>query len=338
MAAHEGGGHAEQAERRDIGDATLEQLHADMVRLAHEYEVGETLPAFREMRALRGRIYALLDRRLWPRDATDLYLFVGCLNALMAAAAKNLGFPQAAEELIRSGWAYAIAIDHRPLMAWLRMDAAYVAYWNGKPRQSRDLARSGLEYLRDGQNAAQLHLHEGLAAARLGDARGARLAIAAAHEARHREHYDELLEIGGEFGFSRAAQHYYAGFTLIEIPEAETEAIAELEQAGELYVTAPGPGEHYSYRCEAQARIDLATARLRVGQLEAAVAAVEPVLSLSPGKRVDTLPERFRAVRAELAGARYQGSVQANELDERIEEFCGLTGATSLPGLPSGPN
>jgi hypothetical protein len=34
MAAHEGSDHAEQAERRDIGDATLERLRADVVRLS----------------------------------------------------------------------------------------------------------------------------------------------------------------------------------------------------------------------------------------------------------------------------------------------------------------
>src|SRR5216684_2999596 len=36
MAAHEGSEHAEQAERRDIGEATLEQLHADVARLSVE--------------------------------------------------------------------------------------------------------------------------------------------------------------------------------------------------------------------------------------------------------------------------------------------------------------
>jgi hypothetical protein len=54
--------------------------------------------------------------------------------------------------------------------ARLRLCAAYAAYWSGRPEQSADLARSGLEYLADGQNAAQPHLFGGLASARLGDA------------------------------------------------------------------------------------------------------------------------------------------------------------------------
>ena len=220
MAAHEGSEHAERAEQRGIGEATLEQFRADVTSLSVQYMTGETFGIFREMRRVRNRILEALDRRQWPRDAAELYLLAGCLSALMAAAATNLGFPQDAEELTRSGWAYATIIDHRPLMARLRLCAAYAAYWSGRPGQSADLARSGLEYLADGQNAAQLHLFGGLACARLGDAARAHQAIAAARDARDREHRDELVEIGGEFGFSRATQSYYAGFILSELSEA----------------------------------------------------------------------------------------------------------------------
>jgi len=202
MAAHEGSEHAERAEQRGIGEATLEQFRADVTSLSVQYMTGETFGIFREMRRVRNRILEALDRRQWPRDAAELYLLAGCLSALMAAAATNLGFPQDAEELTRSGWAYATIIDHRPLMARLRLCAAYAAYWSGRPEQSANLARSGLEYLADGQNAAQLHLFGGLASARLGDAASAHQAIAVARDARDREHRDELLEIGGEFGCS----------------------------------------------------------------------------------------------------------------------------------------
>ncbi len=38
--------HAEHAERRDIGDATLEQLHADVARLSRAYMNGQPLALF----------------------------------------------------------------------------------------------------------------------------------------------------------------------------------------------------------------------------------------------------------------------------------------------------
>ena len=244
MAAHEGSEHAERAEQRGIGEATLEQFRADVTSLSVQYMTGETFGLFEEMRRVRYRILEALDRRQWPRDAAELYLLAGCLSALMAAAATNLGYPQAAEELTRAGWAYATIIDHRPLMARLRLCAAYAAYWSGRPEQSANLARSGLEYVADGQNAAQLHLFGGLASARLGDTSRARQAIAAARDARDRDHHDELLEIGGEFGFSRATQSYYAGFVLSEAASGKAgsdEAVTELESAIGLYAACrPG--------------------------------------------------------------------------------------------------
>jgi hypothetical protein len=337
MAAHEGGEHAERAERRDIGEATLEQLRADVIRLSHDYMTGEPFPLFLEMRRVRGRMYAALDRRLWPRDQIDVYFLLGCLNGLMAVAANNLGSPLAAEELARAGWAYAAAIDHRPLMARLRLELANVAHWSNQPRQSHDLAQSGLEYLSDGPNGAHLHLMQGRSAARLGDFATARSAINAARDAREREYHDDLLAMGGEFGFSRASQHYYTGSIIVEIPEDEAAAITELERAIELYAAGPEPGEDQSDHCKMAAHIDLATARLRAGQLDAATVAAQPVLSLSPSMRIASLPQRFDRARAELTRARYQGSPEARELDEQIEQFCRETIAGDLHSLPAGP-
>jgi transcriptional regulator with XRE-family HTH domain len=336
MAAHEGSEHAEHTERRDIGDTTLEQLRADVVRLSHEYLTAEPFPTFQEMRRVRRRMHAALDRRIWPRDQSELYFLLGVLNGLMAAAANGLGHAQAAEELVRAGWVYATAIDHRPLLAQLRIELAGIAYWE-RPRHSRDLAASGLRYLSDGPNAAQLHLQYGRAAARLGDAEAARRSITAAHEARARDHHDDLLEIGGELVLSLASQHYLAGAGLVEVPGAWREAIAELEQATSLYAAGPGPGEQHSGYCVAIAHIDLATARLRDSQLDAAASALEPVLALRPNRRIASLPQRLHRVRAELAAPAYQGQVLAAEVDERIEVFCQETIVADLEDLPAGP-
>ena len=105
MAAHEGSEHAEQAERHDFGDATLEQLHADVVRLSAELMTGDPFAMFMEMRRIRDRVYRLLEGHLRPGDQADLYFLAGCVSDLMAVPASGLGYPQAAEELIRAGWA-----------------------------------------------------------------------------------------------------------------------------------------------------------------------------------------------------------------------------------------
>jgi hypothetical protein len=135
MAVHEGSDHAEQAERRDIGEATLEQLHADVARLSARSMTGDPFSGFLEMRRARERVYRLLEGHLRPSDQADLYFLVGCLSDLMAVAASGLGYPQAAEELLRAGWAYAAAIGHRPLTGHLRLQLASIALvgWPSPP-------------------------------------------------------------------------------------------------------------------------------------------------------------------------------------------------------------
>jgi hypothetical protein len=334
MAAHHASEHAERAEQRNIGDATLEQMRGDVIRLSRDYMAGEPFQLFQEMRRVRDRVHAALDRRLWPRDEADLYLLLGCLNCLMAAVADDLGYPSASEELIRAAWAYAVVIDHGPLKAKLRADLAAVAYWRSRPRQSRDLAEDGLQYLAGGPNAAQLHLKAGRAAARLGDAVAARRAIGMAADALGLRNNDDLLQLGGEFGFSRASQHYLAGSTLLEIPDADQDAIAELERATELYAAGPGEGEHHSFELRMLAHIELAAARLRAGELDGARPAIDSVLALPSAKRIDPLPQRLELIRSELARPRYQGSSQASGLAEEIEEFSRDTIVGALSALP----
>jgi len=94
-AAHEGSEHAEDVERRDIGDATLEQLRADVAQLSRDYMTRDPFPVFLEMIRIRRRIWSILDRKLWPRDRTELHFLLGVLNGLMAAAANGLGNRQA---------------------------------------------------------------------------------------------------------------------------------------------------------------------------------------------------------------------------------------------------
>jgi transcriptional regulator with XRE-family HTH domain len=335
MAAHEGSDHAQEAERRDIGEATLEQLRADVARLSVESMTDEPFPLFLEMRRVRDRIYRLLEQRLWPRDQADLYFLLGCLADLMAAAASELGYPQAAEELIRSGWAYATVIDHRPLMAHLRLQHGTVLFWHDRPREARDLAEDGLRYLGDGPNAAHLHLNYARAAARLGDADAARRAITAAQDAREREHDDDLQRLGGEFSLSLATHHYVSGAALAEIENGEAEAAGEIERAADLYAAGPEPGEQHWFGGLALARIELAAMRLRTGALEGAAASLEPVLSLPPEQRITAITTRLTGVRTELAAPIFRGSAQARTLDEQIEEFSReaiTAGLHSLPG------
>ena len=128
-----------------------------------------------------------------------------------------------------------------------------------------------------------------------------------------------------------------AGSALLEIPQAQAVAIEELQRATELYAAGPGPGEQYGLRLRRRAHIDLATALLRAGRLDAAAVALGPALAISsgPADQSDS-HRRLGRVRSELARNPYQGSPQATELDEQIEDFTRETIVRDLHDLPAG--
>lgn len=321
MAAHDSSDHAAEHEQHGIGEATLEQLRADLARLSNLSDTGAPLCAFLDMRRVRDRIYRLLDRRLWPGEQANLYFLLGCLHELMGLAANRLGYPESAEELLRAGWAYASAIGHNPLRGMLRARLSYVMYWRGRYGESRDLAADGLRYASQGLVGANLHLEQARALARLGDPDAARREVGLAHAARQAGYRDDLTQIGGEeFALSRAAASSMAGGALAEIGDGR-EAAGELETAIRLYDAGPGPGEQHGIAGKALAGADLAMVRVRAGALDIAVAALEPVLILPPAQRVATLTARLTRVRDELAAPVFQSSPQARDLGDQIEEF-----------------
>ena len=94
------------------------------------------------------------------------------------------------------------------------------------------------------------------------------------------------------------------------------------------------------------AHTELAIARLRSGALDAATAALEPVMALRPGERTAVQVKRLADLRKELAGAIFHGSAHARELAEQIEEFTrqavvelhrrGVRAAAAVAGVADG--
>ncbi|MET9293415.1 hypothetical protein [Streptomyces sp. NPDC003077] len=81
-----------------------------------------------------------------------------------------------------------------------------------------------------------------------------------------------------------------------------------------------------------QARIDLARARLMLGELEAAAEAVEPVFQVPTQWRGAGVLERLAGLRTQLTEAEFRGSVRARDLGEQIEEFTSLAVARVFSG------
>jgi len=322
MTAHESSDHAAEHDQQGIGETTLEQLHADVKRLSRLTDSGSPLPTFLEARRVRDRIYRLLDRRLRPREQTDLYFLVGCVNALMGLNANQLGYPDAAEELLRAGWAYANAIDHNPLRGKVRATLASVSYWRGRFHEASEHASDGLRYISQGPLGADLHLNHARAVARLGEPDMARQAVGLAQAARDADYHDDLTEIGGnQFAQHLAMTHTLAGGALVETNAYGPDAAEELERAISLYEEEPNPGEQHPFDGKPNASAYLAVVHLRSGALDGAVTVLDPVLALPPAQRVSSVTARLARVREELAAPVFRGSPQARDLGDQLEEF-----------------
>ncbi|RBO87946.1 hypothetical protein DFR74_110201 [Nocardia puris] len=328
-AAHEASEHAGRAESTNVGATTLDQLDADVMRIANDYVHIPPVPMMVEMLRVRRRVYRLLEGHQRPADTSHLYLLAGTLSGLLANASTDLGYYDAAGEQVRAAWAYAELCGHNGLRAWTRGMHALIEYWSERPRRAVLLAQSGQEYAESATARVRLFNIEARIWSKIGSADDTERCVRAADDARARAATDDLHdEVGGVFGFPDAKAQYYAGATFIHLGRAEP-ALAATRRAIELY--AGGPAEKRSYGAEALARVDCAAAHLINGSLDGAAEALDPVLGLDEDKRIKQLEERLTGVRRRIAAPTFRAATEARALDERIEEFCGATAAKGIP-------
>ncbi|WP_039802840.1 helix-turn-helix domain-containing protein [Nocardia araoensis] len=328
-AAHEASEHAGKAESTNVGASTLEQLDADVVRIANDYVRIPPVPMMVEMVRVRRRVYRLLEGHQRPADTGHLYLLAGTLSGLLANASTDLGYYDAAGEQVRAAWAYAELCGHNGLRAWTRGMHALIEYWSQRPRRAVQLAQSGQEFAESATAQVRLLNIEARIWSALGSAADTDRCVRAADDAREIAATDTLHdEVGGVFGFNDAKANYYAGATYIHLGQAEP-ALGATQRAIELY--SNGPSEQRSYGAEALARVDCAAAHLINGSLDGAAEALQPVLGLDEDKRIAQLEERLTGVRRRIAAPAFRDSVEARRLDEQIEEFCGSTAAKGIP-------
>ncbi len=329
-AAHEASEHAGRAESTNVGATTLEQLDADVTRIANDYVHVPPVPMMVEMLRVRRRVYRLLEGHQRPADTSHLYLLAGTLSGLLANASTDLGYYDAAGEQARAAWAYAELCGHNGLRAWTRGMQALIEYWSERPRRAVLLAQNGQEYAESTTAQVRLHNIEARIWSRLGSSADTENCIRAAEAARGSSGANDSLhdEVGGVFGFNEPKSQYYAGATYIHLGQAEP-ALQATRRAIELY--ANGPTEQRSYGAEALARVDSAAAHLINGSLDGATEALQPVLQLDEDKRIAQLEERLTGLRQRLAGPTFREAIEARRLDERIEEFCGTTAAKGIP-------
>lgn len=329
-AANQAGEHAGLASAGDISEATLEQLHDHVARLAHTYLSGPMLPLFGELVVVRNRAYELLEVTQRLSQRRDLYLIVGQLSCLLAGTSCDLGYPQAAIEQARAACTYGELIGHHSLWAYAHGQLAMFFSLEGQLRRSLRYARVGQQRAAPGSPTLRLRSLEALACSRLNLAREADEALAAAGQAREQSRGDDEIHdrTGGMFTSTPAKHAYLAAMTHIHLGHAD-DAIREASTAIDLWTT--GPPEECAGSALAVARIDLVTAHLLRGELDAAEQAAGPVLAVEPEQRTTIVLKRLDGLERHLSDDRYVGSAEAERLGAHIEDFRATSDLHRLP-------
>lgn len=303
--------------QRNVDELVVEQLEADVGRLARTYVSHPLMEQYVEIKRLRDGVFELLRGRQRPRQTTDLYLSASRLCGLSAHVCLDLGDYGSAATHARTSRACAEAAGHEGMLAWVRAVESLIAYWTGQYEQAAQLAQVGRQHREGASIGARLASLEARALAIVGDSAGALAALSDAE--RSREAISGRDEVLGVFDFPAAKQFAYAGTSLLAVRGQEhiQRAIVSAETAIRLYRSADGDDQ--SVGDLFAAHLDLASGHLLLGDLDGMEKMLGFVLQSSPERMSASIVRRLTVLGRELGGPQYGGAAQAVHLRDRIQ-------------------
>jgi hypothetical protein len=321
--------------QRNADELVIEQLEADVARLARSYVSHPLLELYVEIKQLRDGVFDLLRGRQRPRQTSDLYVSASRLCGLCAHVCLDLGHYDSAATHARTARACAEAAGHEGMLAWVRAVESLIAYWTGRYEQAARLAQAGRQHRAGGSIGARLASLEARSLAIAGDKAGAAIALADAE--RSREGMLGHDDAPGVFAFPAAKQFAYAGTTHLAIGGRGQvqQAIASADTAIRLYRGAEADDQ--SVGDLFAAHLDLARGHMLLDDLDGTEAMVGFVLE-APVERVSaSIVRRLVDLGRELGGRQYGGAAQVTQLRERIQHTAVLAAppAARPPELPT---
>lgn len=318
------------AELANVGELTVDQIHADVRALAGAYLRTDTEPLVARTIAVRDRLFELLRGRQKPAQTRELYSATGWTLTLLAWIAIDLGQPDAAETHLRAAQLCADNAEHDTLRAWAAATRHTAAFWRDDYRTAAEHALSGLRHAPAGSGAA-LFLTSALAldVARYGDRRQARDVLTSA---RQRADSLDLADADGFEGPFACTVGRAGGLwsdTQLALGEAY-DALDFAERAVAGYAALPA-GER-NHGSERMVRCQLVKAHLALDQFDGAAEAFGPVLDTSTEHRVGPLVRRVREI-AEAATTNDTDSSQRRSMAETATAFVRLPAATARRSL-----
>lgn len=306
------------------------QSTADMFEqvttIARQYADHHRWRTFLRARQVRDLVFELSGHTRRPTDLVDIYLLAALSSLLMSSAAFDLGQPAAALGLTRAARTFSALSGHRETHAWTCGLLATLLNWQNQPHN----ALVHIEAALSTSNAAGRYRLQHIAArshALIGDRRAAEHALSQAAQHHPQDSRGDLLQdqIGGEFRFDHARAAACVGATWLHLNDG-AQAERRLRQALDAHQTLPPT--HRSTAPINGARVDLATAYLLAGDLQAAQETIEPIFQLPGTQRISTISGRLAQMRRRLR--QLAGQASARRLDEQISGWAQAAPETAI--------
>ncbi|MFD7659959.1 hypothetical protein ACFV4N_38785 [Actinosynnema sp. NPDC059797] len=305
------------AESTNVGELTVEQMHAEVRRIARSYLNVPTLPLFARTKALRDRAFTLLSGHQDPRHTRELYAAAGWALTLLSWISVDLGRADAGEDHARAAWMCAERADHNPLRAWVRATQHTASFWQADYAAAARYAADGLNYADTGTGELFLSSALALDLARDGNAPGAEDALRRAQQVAETPGR-AVEELAGPLTCSVDRAGSLWSDTELALGRAEG-ALALADRAVAQFEAAPD--EHRNHGSERMARLQQVKAHLVMGDLRAAEQALRPVLDTPATNRVRPLVHRVTEVGTLAARAGRSADPVARSIQGAVADF-----------------
>ncbi|MGL5828828.1 MAG: XRE family transcriptional regulator [Angustibacter sp.] len=302
----------------------LDGLHVAVAQLAVDYQKKPLAAVLANLVSTQDTIFTLLQARQPPADMRRLLLLASVTSGLLARVCHDRSTPQSALTHCRTAFMCADQADHNGMRAWIRGLQSLIAYWAGQPHEAIRSAQQGSMHRTTSTASVWLPIGEARAWAVLGDTARALAAIRRAELAREAVQPDEIDDFGGLCTFSANRQLYYTAESLALLP---TESLAAEQYSLRAVSAYRDPGApDWAFGDAAGSACGLAVARIARGEVAGASEALERVLALPPGQRINSIVLCVQRVQHALAVG--PASREARLLSERIENFAAAPLAT----------
>ncbi|HEY9418419.1 MAG TPA: helix-turn-helix transcriptional regulator [Pseudonocardia sp.] len=297
----------------------LDRIGESAAKLAVAYLASPARPMLEQARALRGELTRrITSGAVRPGQLADLYVTLGRVCGIVTYAALDLGSPESAHTHAKAAWRTADFAGDNELRAWVRGTQSLVARFEKRYILAEAFVEDGFQFAGSGTSEIRLLCGAAQCAANLGDGESALTYIERARRARESAGPDSLE---GLFGFSPAKQSYYSASSLMWLPDEPALQVAEASALDAIATWEHEPVEQRSLDDEALAHVYLATARLKLGEIEGAMESVRPIMDLPEERQISWIRKRIADLADLLDGDRYHGSIPASDARDELRAF-----------------